>query len=128
VVISNYALGPLPMWRHLPGGEKLGADRSDVTAHDHFADEALALIPGNAVVSATNNFGAHLSARPRFLSFPDLDDATWVAYDGKHPSFADRLVTGEQARNQLVLLKHSPEWKRVFARDRIYVFKRKSQS
>jgi uncharacterized membrane protein len=128
VLISNYALGPLPMWRHLPGGEKLGADRSDVTAHDHVADEALALIPGNAVVSATNNFGAHLSARQRFLSFPALDDATWVAYDGKHPSFADRLVTGEQARNQLLLLKHSPEWKRVFARDRIYVFRRKSQS
>jgi uncharacterized membrane protein len=123
VIIGNYALGPLPMWRHVPGGEKLGADRSDVARHDHVADRALRFIPPGAVVSATNNLGAHLSARPRFLSFPVLDDATWVAYDGKHPSFADRLVTGEEAHNQLLLLKHSPDWKRVFDRDKIYVFK-----
>jgi len=123
VVISNYALGPLPLWRHVPGGEKLGADRSDVSRHDHIAERALKLIPGNAVVSATNNLGAHLSARPRFLSFPVLDHATWVAYDGKHPSFADRLVTGEQARNRFLLLKHAPDWKLVFDRDRIYIFK-----
>jgi uncharacterized membrane protein len=123
-IIGNYALGPLPLWRHVPGGEKLGADRSDVSDHDHIAARALALIPPRAVVSATNNFGAHLSARPRFLSFPRLGDAAWVAYDGKHPSFADRLVTGEEAHNQLIRLKHAPDWKLVFDQDKIYVFKR----
>jgi uncharacterized membrane protein len=123
-IIGNYALGPLPLWRHLPGGETLGADRSDVSTHDHIAAQALTLIPSQAVVSATNNFGAHLSARPRFLSFPRLGDATWVAYDGKHPSFADRLVTGEEARNQFLRLRHAPDWRLVFDKDKIYVFKR----
>jgi len=123
-VIGNYILGPLPMWRHLPGGQQLGGDRSVVMRHDHIADEAIALIPPRAVVSATNNLGAHLSARPKFLSFPVLQDSTWVAYDGKHPSFADRLVTVEQAHNQLVRLKHAREWRLVFERDKIYVFKR----
>ena len=125
-IIGNYALGPLPLWRHVPGGETLGADRSDVSAHDHIADQALELIPANAVVSATNNLGAHLSARPRFLSFPVIKDATWVAYDGKHPSFADRLVTAKEAHNQLLRLRHAPDWKLVFNRDKIYVFKRVS--
>jgi uncharacterized membrane protein len=123
-VIGNYLLGPLPLWRHVPGGQKLGADRSDVTAHDRIADQGIALIPSDAVVSATNNLGAHLSARRKFLSFPFLQDATWVAYDGRHPSFADRLVTAEEAHNQLVLLRHSPEWDLVFDKDRIYIFKR----
>ena len=124
VVIGNYVLGPLPLWRHVPGGQTLGADRSDVHRHDHLADRALGLIPKNAVVSATNSLGAHLSARKRFLSYPILSDATWVAYDGKHPSFADRLVTSEQAHGTLLRIRHSPEWKLVYDRDRIYIFKR----
>ncbi len=121
-LIGNYLLGPLPLWRHVPGGQTLGADRSDVSAHDRIAARALELIPRDAVVSATNGLGAHLSARKRFLSFPVLDGAAWVAYDGKHPSFADRLVTGEQARNALLRVRHSPEWRLVFSEDRIYIF------
>lgn len=124
VLIGNYLLGPLPLWRHVPGGQRLGADRSVVHTHDHIADRALSLIPPHAVVSATNSLGAHLSERRKFLSFPVLRDATWVAYDGKHPSFADRLVTSEQAHGTLLRLRHSPEWKLVFDRDRIYIFKR----
>ena len=38
-VVGNYLLGPLPMWRHFPGGQQLGADRSDIAAHDRFAEE-----------------------------------------------------------------------------------------
>ena len=75
-------------------------------------------------MSATNNLGAHLSARRKFLSFPVLQDSTWVAYDGKHPSLADRLVTVEQAHKKLVFLQHSPKWQLVFQQDKIYVFKR----
>jgi uncharacterized membrane protein len=122
VVIGNYLLGPLPMWRHVPGGQTLGADRSDVSAHDRIEARAIRLIPSQAVVSATNNLGAHLSARPRFLSFPRVDDATWIAYDARHPSFADRLATVQEAHTELLLLKHSPDWKLVFYQDRIYVF------
>src|ERR671934_2861567 len=52
---------------------------SSVSRHDRIAAHALRLVPGSAVVSATNTLGAHLSARRRILSFPRLDDATWVA-------------------------------------------------
>jgi uncharacterized membrane protein len=122
-LIGNYRLGPLPLWAHVPGGQKLLADRSYVYAHDRIAARALELIPESATVSATNSLGAHLSARERFFSFPALGDATWVAYDGKHPSFADRLVTPEEAKGALLRLRHSPDWQLVFNRDKVYVFR-----
>jgi uncharacterized membrane protein len=126
VLIGNYLLGPLPLWRHIPGGQTLGADRSDVREHDRVADEALALIPPTAVVSATNSLGAHLSARRTFLSFPVLQNATWVAYDDEHPSFADRLVSVAEGQKALRRVRSSPEWKLVFDRDRIYIFEREA--
>jgi len=128
VIVGNYLLGPLPMWRHVPGGQKLGADRSDVSRHDHIADLALRLIPPHAIVSATNDLGAHLSARRTYLSFPLVQNATWVAYDGKHPSIGDRAVLPEKARPELVRLQHSPKWRPVFIHDRIYVFERTQPS
>ena len=50
-------------------------------AHDAAARRALALVPDDAAVSATNSLGAHLSARERVFSFPVLREATWVAVD-----------------------------------------------
>ena len=85
---ANYLLGPIPGWRHVPGGERFQATAARVTDHDRIADRALKLIPDDAVVSATNTLGAHLSARRRFLSFPFLEDATWVAADETQPGYA----------------------------------------
>ncbi len=123
-LIGNYRLGPLPFWSHVPGGESLLADRFSVSHHDRVAAQALRLIPGRAVVSATNSLGAHLSARPRILSFPVLGGATWIAYDQKHPSFADRLVTPELAQRRLERVRRSPGWKLVFDQDGVLVFRR----
>jgi uncharacterized membrane protein len=122
-LIGNYRLGPIPGWRHVPGGENFQATAARVTDHDHVADKALALIPGDAVVSATNTLGAHLSARRRVLSFPFLQDATWIAADETQPGYADRYAPLPTAV-RLAALRRNPDWRLVFEKDGILVFRR----
>ena len=124
-VASNYFLGPIPVWHYFPGGEQQQAHAAEVSEHDRIAAEALRLIPGNAVVSATNSLGAHLSARRRVLSFPFLQDAQWIAADETAPGYADRLAPLPTAV-QLSWLRRNPEWRLVFERDGILIFHRAS--
>jgi uncharacterized membrane protein len=124
---ANYLLGPVPLWRYLPGGEQLQAHAADVTEHDRIAARALRLIPPRAAVSATNSLGAHLSARRRVLSFPFLQDAQWVAADETAPGYADRLAPLPTAV-QLSWLRRNPEWRLVFERDGILIFHRASDA
>ena len=84
-LVSNFVLGAIPLWRFFPGGETYGALATRVTAHDRIAARAVRLIPAGAVVSATNSLGAQLSARRRVLSFPTIQDATWIAADETQP-------------------------------------------
>jgi hypothetical protein len=94
-----------------------------VTAHDRITARAVALVPGGAVVSATNSLGAHLSARRRILSFPRLDDATWVAVDETNGSYLDS--TGPlPMETDVVDLRRDPSWRLVFEQDGVLVFRR----
>ena len=120
---GNYRLGPIPGWRHVPGGQTFQATAARVTDHDRIAATALDLIPGDAVVSATNTLGAHLSARRRVLSFPFVEDATWIAADETQPGYADRVAPLPTAV-QLAALRRNPEWTLVFQQDGILVFHR----
>jgi uncharacterized membrane protein len=122
---ANFYLGPIPGWRHVPGGQTFQSTAGRVTDHDAIAEDALRMIPSDAVVSATNTLGAHLSARRRFLSFPFLKDATWIAADETQPGYADRYAPLPTAL-QLTWLRRSPEWKLVFERDGILVFRRRA--
>jgi uncharacterized membrane protein len=122
-LVAAYRLGPMPFWRSVPGGQRFQATAGDVTTHDRIADRALRLIPPDAVVSATNSLGAHLSARRRFLSFPYTEDATWIAADETQPGYADRYAPLETAV-QLAALRRNPEWRLVFEEDGILVFRR----
>jgi uncharacterized membrane protein len=122
-LVGNYHLGPIPGWRHIPGGQTFQSTAARVTQHDAAAERALRLIPDNAVVSATNTLGAHLSARRRFLSFPFVQDATWIAADETQPGYADRYAPLPTAL-QLVRLRRNPEWRLVFEEDGILVFRR----
>ena len=124
-IVSNYALGAIPLWRYLPGGQQAQAHAADVTQHDRLALRALHLIPKSAVVSATNTLGAHLSARRRILSFPVIQDARWIAADETSPGYADRLAPLPTAV-QLSWLRRNPEWRLVFERDGILIFQRSS--
>ena len=122
-LIGNYRLGPIPGWRHLPGGQQFQATAARVTLHDRIAERALARIPSGEIVSATNTLGAHLSARRRVLSFPFLEDAKWIAADETQPGYADRYAPVPTAV-QLAELRRNPEWQLVFEEDGILVFHR----
>jgi uncharacterized membrane protein len=122
-LVANYALGAIPVWRELPGGETLGAYDARVTEHDRIAERALELIPAGAVVSASNSLGAHVSDRRRVLSFPFLLDATWVAIDETKPGYADRIAP-LPAAVRTASLRRNPAWRLVFERDGVLVFRR----
>jgi uncharacterized membrane protein len=122
-VIGNYRLGPIPGWRHVPGGSRFQATAARVTDHDRVAARALALIPKNVAVSATNTLGAHLSGRRRVLSFPFVQDALWIAADETQPGYADRYAPVPTAV-QLAALRRNPDWRLVFEQDGILVFRR----
>jgi uncharacterized membrane protein len=126
-LVSNYLLGAIPLWRSLPGGESYQAHATDVSAHDRITERALRLIPDEAVVSATNSLGSHLSARRRFLSFPSIRDAEWIAADETQPGYADRWDPGATARD-LARLRRNPDWRLVFSEDGVLVFRRRSSS
>ena len=123
-LVANYALGAIPVWRSFPGGEALGTREHLVSTHDRVAARAVRLIPDDAVVSATNSLGAHLSGRRRLHSFPFLHDSTWVAADETRPGYADRisaLATSERLRR----LRLDPAWRIVFDEDGITVFRKR---
>jgi uncharacterized membrane protein len=122
-LLGNYRLGPIPGWRHIPGGETFQATAARVTEHDRIAARALSLIPKSAVVSATNTLGAHLSARKRVLSFPFVQDATWIAADETQPGYADRYAPLPTAV-ELAALRRNPDWRLVFEQDGVLVFSR----
>jgi uncharacterized membrane protein len=121
---ANFALGAIPVWSLFPGGEDLQSGSYDVTDHDRVAARALRMIPGDAVVTASNSLGAHLSARRRVLSFPRLDDAGWVAADERSPGYADRFAPVPYA-NALARLRRDERWRLVFEEDGILLFRRR---
>jgi uncharacterized membrane protein len=127
VLASNYVLGAIPVWRAFPAGEDLQAHAWQVTDHDRIATRALRTLPDNAVVSASNSLGAHVSARRRVLSFPLLKDATWVVADERSPGYLDRFAPVPYA-NALAQLRRNPRWRLVFEEDGILVFRRESSA
>ena len=125
MVVANYMLGAVPVWREVPGGQRYQAYATHVASHDRATDRAVRLIPGDAVVSATNSLGSHLSGRRRFLSFPHIEDAQWVAADETQPGYADRWDPLATATD-LAALRRNRDWGLVFSEDGVLVFKRKA--
>lgn len=124
---GNYRLGAFPLWRGLPGAGSYQASAAHVSAHDRVAERAVRLVPDDAVVSATNSLGSHLSARRRFLSFPYVQDAKWIAADETRPGYADRWDPLATARG-LARLRRNPRWRLVFSEDGVLVFQRRTTS
>jgi uncharacterized membrane protein len=110
--VGTVALGPI-------GRVTVAAD-----AHDEALRRAVALVPPDAPVSATNHLGAHLSARDSVFSFPMRRGATWVAVDTRRLTYLDSLRP-ERARPALAALRRDPKWRLVSAQDGVLVFRRR---
>jgi hypothetical protein len=91
--------------------------------HDAASRRALAVVPADVPVSATNALGAHLSDRRRVFSFPVLREASWVVVDERRLTFLDSLKPG-RAQTALAKLRRDPGWRRLFAEDGVLVFRR----
>ncbi len=117
---GNYVLGPLPF--SLPGAAYDGADYAK-SAHAVALDEAVALIPDDAKVSANNNAGAQLAARRVAYIFPYFADADWVIVDQERPFFYDKE---DEKMHSLALgrLVLDTRFQSVYAKDGVFVFKR----
>ena len=123
-LVSNFVLGAIPLWRFFPGGETYGAFMTRVTPHDRIAERAVRLIPADAVVSSTNSLGGKLSARRRVLSFPTIQDATWIVADETQPGYLDQGQKFVPTATRLARLRRDPSWKLVFEQDGVLVFHR----
>jgi uncharacterized membrane protein len=123
-LVSNFVLGAIPLWRLFPEGETYGSLATRVTPHDRIAERAVALIPSGAVVSSTNSLGAKLSARRRVLSFPTIQDATWIAADETQPGYLDQGLKFAPTAARLARLRRDPAWTLVFEQDGVLVFHR----
>jgi len=111
-LVGAVLLGPI-------GRVGVGAD-----GHDAIARRALALIPDDAPVSATNTLGAHLSARERIFSFPLLAEAEWVAVDRSRLTYLDS-VKAARAHAPLAELLRDHRFGVVFDQDGLLVFRRR---
>jgi uncharacterized membrane protein len=104
-----------------------GRVETHADAHDAALRRAVAFVPDEVAVSATNGLGAHLSARERVFSFPVLREAQWVAVDTTRLTFLDSLGP-ERARPALAALRRDPAWRVVYARDGVLVLRKGSLS
>jgi uncharacterized membrane protein len=123
-ILGNYWLGPIPLWRFVPGGQTFQAKSAHISRHDRIAARMLKLIPATAPVTATNSLGAHLSERKRIFSFPYLRDATWVIVDEQKPSLGDHN-DHRRGLKRIQQLRHDPRFRLVAAADGVLIFRRR---
>ncbi|HET7479765.1 MAG TPA: DUF2079 domain-containing protein, partial [Rubrobacteraceae bacterium] len=81
----DYDYGPLPVF-HSPGNFA-SVIKPAPEEHLRALDEAVAMIPDGAKVSASNQIGPHLSYRRYLYLFPDLGDARYVILDETEPGY-----------------------------------------
>jgi uncharacterized membrane protein len=117
------ALGPLP-------GSSPLEDRTGALTDRHVSalNEAVALVPSDARVSFTNGLGSHLSARRYAYLVPVLKRANWAILDldnswmfggpGGATTYPARLAAFRHR------LDRSADWKNVFERDNVVVFRK----
>jgi len=98
------------------------------SAHARAAQNAVDLVPSGDAVSATNEAGAYLSARREIYMFPVRKAARWVVVDRSdpwHTAHNDRAQAMRFAR-QLADLRSDPRFRRIFAREGISVYVRRT--
>jgi uncharacterized membrane protein len=122
-VLGTVVTGPVPIAPSLSRATESRLQQYRPGPHAAVLDEAAALIPAGAVVSAGNGAGGHLSARRRILVFPEVGDAAWVIVDRTRPDVFDRLDPTGFAY-WLDRLRARGDFRLVLDRDGVMVFRR----
>ena len=132
VLVSSAVLAlVLAPWPRAVGATPLGGRETLAAARVKALSDAVALVPSDAAVTASNGPGAHLSARRYIYVVPSLGRgrATWAVIDLADPWVAmpdSPLLTRHPriVRRLVATLQHDPSWEKVFQRAGVVVFKR----
>lgn len=123
-VASAVAVGPWP-------GTLLGASAwgplPTTPERVETLERAIALVPDDAAVSASNRLGSHLSERRYFYSPPVLGRATWIVIETEDtwvPAAAGGASRPGVLRRFHREIEASPEWQKVFDRQGVLVFRK----
>ena len=121
------AVGP---WLRAIGETPLGGRERIPQARVEALAEAVALVPREAPVSASNTAGGHLSARRYVYSVPVLGLADWVVIDRGDPwvvSEESPILTNhpEVVRKLVTRLERDSVWRVVFDHEGVVVFRKR---
>jgi len=124
--ILALAVGP---WARAVGEVPLGGRANLSAAKLDALRDAIALVPADAPVTASNLVGAHLSSRERVYSVPVLAEATWVVVDTDEPwvtTPGSPILTNhpEVVSAFVERLGRDGDWREVFEREGVVVFRR----
>jgi hypothetical protein len=88
--------------------------------------EALALVPSDAPLTATNRLGAHLSARHVIQLFPNHRGANWAVLDARDvwPQPTGTPADGRTFAARLDRFADDPTWQLLFEREDVRVYRR----
>jgi uncharacterized membrane protein len=125
----NLAVGP---WPGAPGRQSARFHEPIAAGRVDSLRSAVALLPDDAPVSATNTVGSHLSTRRHIYVVPVLGRAEWIVIDETDSWIADPAsVTGSSDPRRLALflqrIEKSPKWRRLFAENGVLVFRKASR-
>jgi uncharacterized membrane protein len=118
-------------WARAVGAVQLGGRPYLPDARVAALADAVALVPDDAPVTASNTAGAHISARRYVYSVPLLGRAQWVVVDRVDPWVVrpDSPILTRHPKVVLTLvarLEQDAGWAKVFDRDGVVVFRRVS--
>jgi uncharacterized membrane protein len=118
-------------WARAVGGIPLGGRAYLPAARVAALADAVALVPDDAAVTASNTVGAHLSARRYFYSVPMLGRSEWVVVDRADPWVVrpdSPILTRHPkvVRALVAELERDAGWTKVFDRDGVVVFRKKA--
>ena len=101
-----------------------GLTRTPSAAAVDVMRRAMALVPGDAAVSASNRIGAHLSERRRIFSFPVRAQADWVIVDQEDP--ITEAATQSSYREAVAAILVDPAWIHMFDEGGVHVLRRRA--
>jgi uncharacterized membrane protein len=128
VCSASFALFVGP-WPRAVGAVPLGSTARPASTHVHALEEAVALVPADAPVSASNYVGGHLSARRYVYVVPNLGKAEWVVVDTTDPWVArpdSPILTRHPkvVRRFVARLEGDMGWTKVYEQDGVVAFRR----